>query len=110
MEEFVEKFRIRMIENTIKTNTPPAKLWPILPFMRSNRVIMTALLGKECYDIYSNLDDDDSEKATSYIQLCGQEICEIIGCPPFEEWNKEPLSFTDEKIEELKCKYIINIE
>ncbi len=109
LDEFKYVFKTRMIKQINDCGIPPAKYWPVPKFMRKDANIMKALLGRSIFDMYCNMSDEEQDKAIDYVENCGTELCEMLNCQLFDEWNKEKIVITDNKKIELREKYNIDI-
>lgn len=109
LEDFKIIFSSRMINQLINSGTPPSKYWEIPESFQKNPTIMEALMSKNGYDIYLSLSEDDRMLAIKFIENFGSYLNEIIDCPVFENWDKQPIKLSDEKVNILKEKYNLKI-
>lgn len=112
LEEFKKIFTSMMIKQIIKSGTPPAKKWPIPTVFRMNDNIMRALLSTKGYDLYLELGEQDQGKALQFVENCGPYLCDIIGCPTYEEWKEadgDPIFVDDEQEQEIQEKYNLDL-
>ena len=94
-----------MVQQTIKNGVPPSEKWPVPIHVRGNSTVLEGLLGKKAFDLYIKFNDDERNVAIEYVENCGPEVCEMLGCPVYERWNKEKITLSTDRLYELYENY-----
>jgi hypothetical protein len=114
MDDYKEIIRKIMLKQLIMTGIPPAERWPIPTVFKINEDFLKGLMTDMGFEIYMQLNAEDKKVAIEYLENCGPEICELVNCETFEEWNKneekDPIYVSDEILEELNKKYDLALE
>ena len=109
LEELKVIFRNKMIKQILETGVPPSKKWPLPELFRQNSTILSGFLTEEGFEMYLDLSEDEQNIMIEYIENCGPELAEMLDCELFEDWDKDPIMVSDEKINELREKYNLDL-
>jgi len=89
MEDFKNAVIIELITTSLMTGRPLSRKWAFPDFLLDKKFesTLSTIFGKEGFEIYSKMSNEEKKKARTYFETHGEEVAKMYKAEVWEDWN-----------------------